>query len=440
MHSCAFLTCQCSHTSHQKLKRTRVPHKLLPLSHRLLQKSPILPSWLAIASTHSYNYHGDLLYGSHTLPKPRTYTYILNAQVRLVIILMHYFSFALFLCVSMATNVLLFPLASAAAAATRRIPRHAILPTTAAFLRPFSLRPSNPIELFAFSLSASSSTTATSSLSPIHLVASDVDGTLLTSRHTVSSRTVAAIRSVQQKGIRFIVATGKSRGGVRIALGKLGEELTSSSAPGGVYLQGLIVYKGGEVVYERTLEAAVALDVMAIARKKGISLIAFNGDRILCEKMDESIASVTAQHEPMPEVVPLEDFISSPSSSTNKIHKLILLGRPSVIDSIRPSLASYLGPRATLTQAQGDMLEVLPPGGSKGLGVQKLLEALKVDKANLLAIGDQENDLEMLKMAGTAVAMGNAPQHVKAVAGFQTRSNDEDGAARAFERFCLDIR
>ncbi|KAM3568197.1 hypothetical protein VYU27_009678 [Nannochloropsis oceanica] len=270
----------------------------------------------------------------------------------------------------MATNVLLFPLASAAAAATRRIPRHAILPTTAAFLRPFSLRPSNPIELFAFSLSTSSSTTATSSLSPIHLVASDVDGTLLTSRHTVSSRTVAAIRSVQQKGIRFIVATGKSRGGVRIALGKLGEELTSSSAPGGVYLQGLIVYKGGEVVYERTLEAAVALDVMAIARKK----------------------------------------------------------------------ASYLGPRATLTQAQGDMLEVLPPGGSKGLGVQKLLEALKVDKANLLAIGDQENDLEMLKMAGTAVAMGNAPQHVKAVAGFQTRSNDEDGAARAFERFCLDIR
>jgi Cof subfamily protein (haloacid dehalogenase superfamily) len=256
----------------------------------------------------------------------------------------------------------------------------------------------------------------------------------------VSSRTVTAIRAVQQKGIRFIVATGKSRGGVRIALGKLGEELTSGSATGGVYLQGLIVYKGGEVVYERTLEAAVALDVMAFAREKGVSLIAFNGDRILCEKMDESIASVTAQHEPMPEVVPLEDFISSSSSSTNRIHKLILLAPPSVISSIRPSLASYLGPRTTLTQAQGDMLEVLPPGGSKGLGVQKLLEALEVDKANILAIGDQENDLEMLKMAGTAVAMGNAPLHVKTVAGFQTRSNDEDGAAMAFERFCLDVK
>jgi Cof subfamily protein (haloacid dehalogenase superfamily) len=248
---------------------------------------------------------------------------------------------------------------------------------------------------------------------------------------------VAAIRAVQEKGILFVPATGKSRGGVRIALGKLGEELTSNSATGGVYLQGLIVYKGGEVVYERTLEAAVALDVVLFARERGVSLIAFNGDRILCEKMDETIASVTTQHEPMPEVVSLEDFISSSSSSTNKIHKLILLGPPSLITSIRPFLASYLGPRATLTQAQGDMLEVLPSGGSKGLGVQKLLEALQVDKSNILAIGDQENDVEMLRLAGRAVAMGNAPGHVKAVAGFRTRCNDEDGAARAFERFCL---
>jgi len=268
-----------------------------------------------------------------------------------------------------------------------------------------------------------------------------VDGTLLTSKHTISSRTVAAIRAIQAKGILFVPATGKSRGGVRIALGKLGEELTSSSATGGVYLQGLIVYKGGEVVYERTLEAAVALDVMAFARERSVSLIAFNGDRILCEKMDETIASVTTQHEPMPEVVSLVNFISSSSSSSsNRIHKLILLAPPPIITSIRPSLATYLGPRATLTQAQPDMLEVLPSGGSKGLGLQKLLEALQVDKSNILAIGDQENDLEMLRMAGTPVAMGNAPRHVKAVAGFRTRSNDEDGAARAFERFCLTER
>lgn len=346
----------------------------------------------------------------------------------------------------MTAGSLLLPVARAAASATTRTPRHAI---STAWLSASSSPPRILTHRFA-SLSStpfSSSSSPSSALPPIRLVASDVDGTLLQSSHTISSRTVAAIRAVQKKGILFVPATGKSRGGVRIALGKLGEELTRSTATGGVYLQGLIVYKGGEVVYERTLEAAVALDVLAFARERGVSLIAFNGDRILCEKMNETIASVTTQHEPMPEVVPLEDFIStsssssSPSSSSNnnnnKIHKLILLGPPSIITALRPSLQSFLGTRATLTQAQYDMLEVLPSGGSKGRGVQKLLEALKIDPKNVLAIGDQENDVEMLRMAGVAVAMGNAPSHVKAVAGFRTRSNDEEGAARAFKRFCL---
>jgi hypothetical protein len=83
----------------------------------------------------------------------------------------------------------------------------------------------------------------------IRLVASDVDGTLLTTAHTIAPRTVQAIRRmVQEKGVLFVPATGKSRGGVRNALGALGRELTGPPSPsregegglwgvGGVYLQ-----------------------------------------------------------------------------------------------------------------------------------------------------------------------------------------------------------
>ncbi|TFJ86987.1 hypothetical protein NSK_001321 [Nannochloropsis salina CCMP1776] len=367
------------------------------------------------------------------------------------------------------------------------------------------MRPTDRLKSSSISSAAPSpfSSASHSSTSPIVLVASDVDGTLLGSSHTISPRTIASIRALRKKGILFVPATGKSRGGVRNALGALGEELTSSMATGGVYLQGLMVYKGGDVIYERMLDPQVALDVMRFARDRNVSLIAFNGDRILCEKMDATIASVTQQHEPMPVVVSLEAFLlasclslgsasassssstpsvkvpvttstsspastassvqppppvaatavyassrtphspqapaPSPSNSTEStsIHKLILLGPPPLMASLRPALESFLGPRASITKAQDDMLEVLPCGGSKGLGLRKLLEALDVPTSRILAIGDQENDLEMLKMAGTAVAMGNAPRHVKAVAGHSTRSNDEDGAARAFERFCL---
>lgn len=140
-----------------------------------------------------------------------------------------------------------------------------------------------------------------SSSHPIRLVASDVDGTLLDSTHRIAPRTLQAIKAMRDKGVLFVPATGKSRSGVRNALGELGRELTDPAgglSVGGVYLQvrvrkwgerscvfiymyvvtwviyytsfnlcifkktrhtqGLIVYKGEEVVFERTLEVCVS--------------------------------------------------------------------------------------------------------------------------------------------------------------------------------------
>lgn len=308
---------------------------------------------------------------------------------------------------------------------------------------------------------ATSSLTDQTDLPEIHLIASDIDGTLLDPHHRISPRTVDTIRALQRKGILFIPATGKSRGGVRNALGDLGKELTSpthtdteretqppsthSSSSlnfpvGGVYLQGLIVYKGMDVIFERTLDRDITLAVLRFARERQISFIAFNGDRILCEKMDATIASVTAQHEPMPEVADLENLLQ-PKTDTHTlthttIHKVILLGAPQQITAIRPDLQKFVGDNATLTQAQTDMVEVLPKGASKGEGVKKLLEALNIHTHNVLAIGDQENDIEMLKLVNVSVAMGNAPKHVKKVAKYETEGNEVEGAAKAFERFC----
>lgn len=310
---------------------------------------------------------------------------------------------------------------------------------------------------------AASSTPHQTNLPEIHLIASDIDGTLLDPHHRISPRTVDTIRALQRKGILFVPATGKSRGGVRNALGDLGKELTSPThidierdtqppptlpskksslnlPVGGVYLQGLIVYKGMDVIFERTLDTDITLAVLRFARERQISFIAFNGDRILCEKMDATIAGVTAQHEPMPEVADLENLLQ-PNTDTlthtpTTIHKVILLGTPQQITAIRPDLQKFVGDNATLTQAQTDMVEVLPKGASKGEGVKKLLEALNIHTHNVLAIGDQENDIEMLKLVNVSVAMGNAPEHVKKEAKYETEGNEVEGAAKAFERFC----
>jgi hydroxymethylpyrimidine pyrophosphatase-like HAD family hydrolase len=86
------------------------------------------------------------------------------------------------------------------------------------------------------------------------------------------------------------------------------------------------------------------------------------------------------------------------------------------------------------------VLQVLPLGASKGAGVSWLLKHLGMDPAGLLALGDGENDIEMLQLAAVGVAMGNAGAKVKGVADAVVGSNDEDGVAQAIHEYVLKPR
>ena len=83
--------------------------------------------------------------------------------------------------------------------------------------------------------------------------------------------------------------------------------------------------------------------------------------------------------------------------------------------------------------------QVLPPGASKGAGVAQLLKLVDVSPEYVMALGDGENDIEMMQTVGWPVAMANAVPQVKAVSKAETLSNDEDGVAAALQRYVLDI-
>jgi len=101
-------------------------------------------------------------------------------------------------------------------------------------------------------------------------------------------------------------------------------------------------------------------------------------------------------------------------------------------------VATLMEGRATLTTALTGMLEILPLGASKGDGVSKLLDILGVAAEDVMAMGDGENDVEMLEMAGWGVAMGNAGPHAREVADAVVASNDEDGVAEAINKYVLE--
>jgi Cof subfamily protein (haloacid dehalogenase superfamily) len=139
-------------------------------------------------------------------------------------------------------------------------------------------------------------------------------------------------------------------------------------------------------------------------------------------------------HEPAPEAVgPLENLLD-----TLTVNKVVFIDEPGNISNLRRQLSRQIGRQVTLVQALDTMLEVLPQGASKGDGLRRLLDFLSISPDHVLAIGDGENDIGMLQLARIGVAMGNAPQEVKAAADYVAGTNDADGVAEAVERFVLD--
>ena len=268
----------------------------------------------------------------------------------------------------------------------------------------------------------------------MRLVATDVDGTLLDSGHSLGEENAAALRRCQEQyGIEVVIATGKARGPwaaqVLPALG-LGTECTA------IFLQGLYVTRGDEVVYERPMDEALltlALEFHAEHAPRSGTVALYCGTEILCHTPDAQTDRLLPYGEPVPSG--RGDLLANVVGVT-PVHKLLYLGAEEDLAALRPALEQTLGDRATVVKAIDGMLEVLPPGASKGAALRRLLEERNLDPSAMLALGDGENDVEMLRLAGTGVAMQNAVQAAKDAADVVLdQSNDEAGVAAALERF-----
>ncbi|CBN75910.1 haloacid dehalogenase-like hydrolase [Ectocarpus siliculosus] len=270
-------------------------------------------------------------------------------------------------------------------------------------------------------------------LATVEAVASDVDGTLTTPEVTVTPRTKDAIKAVLNSELAFFPATGKTRTGMYKILGEdIAAHLKTKDTPG-VFIQGLVVYSGAgdEVLYERLLDVEIVSQVASFCEERGVSLIAYSGDEIVCSVKDAETDKIALYSEPMPSAVgPLTDAMAAGL----RVHKLILMDSKEAIDRVRPDIERLIGDRATFTQALPDMLEVLPAGASKGHGVDVLLKHLGIDPVRLMALGDAENDVEMLRLAGVGVCVGNASPPARAAARFMAPTNANDGSAVAMEQ------
>jgi len=265
----------------------------------------------------------------------------------------------------------------------------------------------------------------------IKLVAIDLDGTLLNTSHQLSERNARAVQKLIEKGLEVVLATGKTRAAAESLIARF-----NLKSPG-IYNQGLVVYNAdGTVRHQQTLDTSVVRRIITFAEDRGYRVALYSGTRILC-RPDFDKEHFMEFGEPEPEVTgPLVNLLNEIS-----VNKIAIHGTQRKVNALRWQLeAQYDGDVSILQAHIPTEIEVLPLGANKGKTLFMLAKELKIKPENILAMGDGDNDEEMIRMAGIGVAMENASEKVKAVAQYITASNDDDGVAQALEKYFPDIK
>ena len=259
----------------------------------------------------------------------------------------------------------------------------------------------------------------------VRLIATDLDGTLFGPDHRPAPRTVAAINAAADAGIHVCAATGRSW--------FRGLDLATST---GARLDHFIGSNGGHRVdartrrlEERLVFAAEAVREMMAAVTAGLGHVGFgfeleNGMAFDDRFVELSPINLDGQPRPPADV---------PSHRFGEIGKMFVV-HPEVstvelVDAVDPLVPTEVN----VTTSGVTFVELTPPGADKGTAVARLAERLAIDAADVLAVGDNQNDLTLLSWAGRGVAMGNALDMVKAAADEVTTSNLEHGVARVIE-------
>ena len=265
------------------------------------------------------------------------------------------------------------------------------------------------------------------------LLGLDMDGTLLDSRKKIPSTAMEAINRLVKRGTVVSLCTGR---GVA-ELKDYEEEL--ACIPYGILNSGGCVYDFRErrPIFSQLIEDDVILECLRAAKEVRAMPYLLTTDASVAQ--NEDMEDVSEFHmgiyQPMFDrvatVVPdMEEYVRT---HPGKSLKLCIYHRDTATREKTRAAITYLGMQ--LADAETTSLEVSPPGITKAKGLQILCKYLNIPVEESVAVGDADNDLDVLKAAGLAVAMGNANENVKRVCDVVVADNDHDGIAEVIDRF-----
>lgn len=281
------------------------------------------------------------------------------------------------------------------------------------------------------------------------LVAFDIDGTLITSDHIVTPRTLRAIKKAKDLGIKVTIATGRHYPSVIRLARKIQINAPLICCDGAVIRD---IYSNDSIYH--LLPQEIAVDIMRMTQSYEnftVKVFIKNGKIYIGQSYKgdyfRKFLSVPFKHSLKGYFNLLRDFVFIPVQSTGNTQgaiaalneppaKVLVYGnkRPEDLkDFIDEILAKY-GESIAITSSMENSIDILNAGISKAKGLVILTEKLGIKRDEIITVGDNFNDLEMIKYAGLGVAMGNAPEQVKNEADYVTDTNNNEGLAKFLEK------
>jgi Cof subfamily protein (haloacid dehalogenase superfamily) len=260
-------------------------------------------------------------------------------------------------------------------------------------------------------------------LPPVRMVATDLDGTLLRPDGTISERTIGAVRAAQDAGIHVIPITGRPP---RITWDIAGE---AGLGPLGVCSNGaaLVDTSSREVIEVQTMQAEVTVRLVSVVRE------IFPGAVFAVEEMESFTHETGFMEASWNWDDTCEQVDDITQAVTSSCIKLVVRRPGSSAVELLAGLQNQVSETAHLTSSGLDWVEMAPPGITKAHALRRVCDRMGVALSEVVAIGDNYNDLAVLASVGHAAAPVNAIPEVLAIVHQVLPSNAEDGVAQFLE-------
>lgn len=273
----------------------------------------------------------------------------------------------------------------------------------------------------------------------IKAIALDIDGTLTNDDKKITPRTREALLAAQASGIRLILASGRPERGLRAYARELDLERNHGML---VAFNGALVIdaQSNEVLFDEPMSAEDCCAVIDHMRDFDVTPWIVEGDQMYVEQGMPHM--ILHNGEPMDIVeferyhldLVLNEVPSLTEFCTRPQEKLLVAGTDTYLQEHWREMSAPFEDRLSSMFTADFYYEFMAPGIDKSVGLRHALPKCGIEPSELVAFGDGQNDVAMLSLAGTGVAMGNAVEEAKNVSDMVTGNNNEDGIAQALEK------